>query len=246
MTSWIEFGTQALQALYQTVVSSHRPQPETLPQPETRPQPFSAAAELGLAAAQNLWLQGLKLTMLPADRAIALGSQNLGTLGQWPSAHAASAASLVDIPLLGPGRELGQTLLQIWDAWVQLYPATAAYQGVLLEIQRRSFAAFLDELIALTGQGQPLTSPAQLQQLWSQVADRVFEQTLCSPDAMRARGTFVNAMNRYKLSQQTLTERYLTALNLPTRREVDDIHKALYDLRREMKHLKKALPEKAA
>jgi hypothetical protein len=63
-----------------------------------------------------------------------------------------------------------------------------------------------------------------------------------SNEALRVRGQFLNAMNRYKLRQQEVMELYLTAMSLPTRGEVDDIHHTLYELRKEVKRLKKALP----
>jgi polyhydroxyalkanoate synthesis regulator phasin len=39
-------------------------------------------------------------------------------------------------------------------------------------------------------------------------------------------------------------EIYLRSMNLPTRSEVDEIHRTIYELRKEVKSLKKALGEK--
>ena len=41
-------------------------------------------------------------------------------------------------------------------------------------------------------------------------------------------------------------EIYLRSMNLPTRSEVDEIHRTIYELRKEVKSLKKALGEKPA
>ena len=98
----------------------------------------------------------------------------------------------------------------------------------------------------ITDRGEPLTNWVYLQQVWSRVADQVFEEVMGSRAALRTRGQFLNAMNSYKIHQQELMEIYLSLLNLPTRGEIDDIHQTLYQLRKEVKQLRKGLPEEVA
>jgi polyhydroxyalkanoate synthesis regulator phasin len=45
----------------------------------------------------------------------------------------------------------------------------------------------------------------------------------------------------YKIMQHDVVEMVLKSLNLPTRSELDDAYKTLYELRKEVKVLKKAL-----
>ena len=160
-----------------------------------------------------------------------------------------SLAQSFVFPLLGgQGRrtDTKAAVLRAVDALARLYPASLAYQGLLIDIQRRSFEAFLDELIVITDRGEPLTNWVYLQQVWSRVADQVFEEVMGSRAALRTRGQFLNAMNSYKIHQQELMEIYLSLLNLPTRGEIDDIHQTLYQLRKEVKQLRKGLPEEVA
>jgi len=237
MTTLIQFGTQALQGWF-----------DALGRNGSRPEAGSNTELLdplaqGLAMAQNVWLKGVRVSVGSLHQAIGI-LNSLGNFNQstWHQLYDTTVGPLTRMPLLGPGRELNQTLLQVFDAWVQLYPAGVAYQGVLADFHKQSLEAFLDELIALTSRGEPLTDWMQMQQIWSQTADRIFEQAMGSNEALCARGQFLNAMNRYKLRQQEVIELYLNAMNLPTRGEVDDIHHTLYELRKEVKRLKKALP----
>ena len=48
--------------------------------------------------------------------------------------------------------------------WHDFTQPVLAYQGLLIDIQRRSFEAFLDELIVITDRGEPLTNWVYLQQ----------------------------------------------------------------------------------
>ena len=45
------------------------------------------------------------------------------------------------------------------------------------------------------------------------------------------------------LDQQQLIEMFLKMNNLPTRTKVDEIHRSIYELKKEVKSLKKALAE---
>jgi class III poly(R)-hydroxyalkanoic acid synthase PhaE subunit len=247
MTTLIELGAQALQSWFNsgTVNGSVVNGVQSVSTPEVEPvDPFAK----GLATSQNLWLQTVKLAMMPFNQAMTVATYGPWAVvgrSSWNYLHNATFGTLARMPLLGQEREFNQKILQAVDALAQLYPAGVAYQGMLMEIQRRSFEAFLNELIALTAMGEPLTDWAELQRIWSRTADQVFEQALCSETSLRTRGDFLNAMNYYKIRQQELMEIYLTLLNLPTRCEVDDIHQTLYELRKEVKHLKKTLTSEA-
>jgi polyhydroxyalkanoate synthesis regulator phasin len=46
-----------------------------------------------------------------------------------------------------------------------------------------------------------------------------------------------------RLYQQQLMEVFLKMYDLPTRSEVDEIHRSIYEMRKEIKSLKKALTE---
>jgi len=47
----------------------------------------------------------------------------------------------------------------------------------------------------------------------------------------------------YRLQQQQLVEVFLKMNDLPVRSEVDEVHRSIYELRKEIKSLKKALAE---
>jgi class III poly(R)-hydroxyalkanoic acid synthase PhaE subunit len=149
----------------------------------------------------------------------------------------------IEMPFVGPNRILNRKLIRAFEAWSKLHSASVDYQLVLSEIQIRAFEAFMRILISLSETGEPVKEWSQFQQLWSQTADRVFDQAFCSEDNLRIRGAFLNALNRYKLSQQELVETYLQSMNLPTRSEVDEVHKGIYELRKEVKHLKQTLAQ---
>ncbi len=147
--------------------------------------------------------------------------------------------NFVQTPTLGLNRELNGKLLNGFDAWTKLYQATVNYQVVISDIQVRSFDALMKELVALAEKGEKVESWRDFHRIWSQVADEVFAETFKSEDNLKLRGEFINALNAYKVYQQELIELYLKMFNAPIRSEVDEIHKNVYDLGKEVKEMKK-------
>lgn len=161
----------------------------------------------------------------------------------WNFVYEKTIGTLTQIPLLGPSRGFNNELMQAFDAWAKLYPTSIDYQIVLAEIQIQSFEALLRELTSLAEKGETVKDWQQFQQLWSRTADKVFEQSFCSEDNLKVRGRFLNASNNYKLCQQGLMEMWMKTINMPIRSEVDEVHKSIYELRKEVKSLKKSLAQ---
>ena len=163
----------------------------------------------------------------------------------WNLVYEKTLGSLTSLPLFGPGRELNHKLIQGFAAWASLYPAAFNYQMVLTEIQVHALEELIRELISLSERGEAIKESAQLQRLWSNIVDKIYERTFCLEDNLRVRGQFLNAINYYKLCQQDLMEMWMKTMSLPIRSEVDEIHKHIYELRKEVKSLKKKLASDA-
>jgi class III poly(R)-hydroxyalkanoic acid synthase PhaE subunit len=99
----------------------------------------------------------------------------------------------------------------------------------------------MKELVTKAEQGEKIDDWKQFQGLWSQVADDVFEKAFCEEHNLKVRGEFLNNLNKYRIQQQELMEVYLNLMNLPSRKEIDEVHRTIYELKKEVKSLKKQL-----
>jgi len=161
----------------------------------------------------------------------------------WNLLYEESFGSMMKSPILGPTREFTGKLLNGFDAWSQLYRASLDYQIVLGDIQVKSFEALMKELVRKAEKGEKIDDWKQFQTLWSQISDDVFAEAFCQEKNLKIRGKFLNALNLYRIEQQKLMEQSLQMMNLPTRSEVDELHQTIYQLKKEIKTLKKTLNE---
>ena len=191
----------------------------------------------------QLWTATLGASIKPIGKAVNGTSEPWLELNNlyWNLLYEETFGSLMQSPILGPTREFTGKVLRAFDAWKNLYRGSIDYQVVLADIQIRSFEELMQELISLAEKGKKVEDWRQFQQLWSRVADRVFEETFCNEDNLKIRGNFLNALNTYRLHQQELMELWLKTMNMPVRSEVDEVHKNIYELRKEIKTLNKKL-----
>ncbi|QHU99452.1 class III poly(R)-hydroxyalkanoic acid synthase subunit PhaE [Synechocystis sp. CACIAM 05] len=196
----------------------------------------------------QLWLSTWQSSVAP------LGKLPTGDIHAWldlnnlygDALYNKNLSSFMRSPLLGPSREMNGKLLRAFDDWVKLYQAMADYQLLEADIQYRGFAALMEDLLARAKEDKPVKTWKEFQQRWAIAADQVFEEAFCEEKNLKVRGKFINALNRYRIQQQEILEAWLKMLNLPTRSEVDEIHQTIYQLRKEVKNLKKRLGETEA
>ncbi|WP_017314607.1 poly(R)-hydroxyalkanoic acid synthase subunit PhaE [Mastigocladopsis repens] len=134
-------------------------------------------------------------------------------------------------------------LLETFNAWINFTQASFEYLLLLLDVWLKAFEELMGELISSQQKGETVENVRQFLQVWSSIFDRVFAQRFHSEDALEIHGKFMNAAMAWRLHQQQLMQVFLKMNDLPTRSELDEIYRSLYELRKEVKNLKKTLAE---
>jgi polyhydroxyalkanoate synthase subunit PhaE len=150
---------------------------------------------------------------------------------------------LLESPSLGHTREVNQDLLKGFDAWVDFRRANLEYQLVLAEAWAQTFEQLMGKLVSLGEKGETVQSLRGLLALWTDVVDEVFAKVFRSEEYIRIQGQLVNTATAYRLRELDIVEAFLKTSHMPTRRELDEAYHRIYDLRKEVKELKKALHE---
>lgn len=192
----------------------------------------------------ELWAELLRLSLEIVSKALvsyALALSELANL-YW-DIYEKTFGTVLQSPSLGYTREFNNKLFKSFDAWINFYKANFEYQVVLVDVWLKAFEELTRELASFTEKGETLQNWQQFLQVWSSVFDRVFAQTFRSADALEIQGQFLNSAMTSRLHQQQLMEVFLKMYDLPTRSEVDEIHRSIYEMRKEIKSLKKALAE---
>ncbi|GAB4277907.1 MAG: hypothetical protein Fur0025_04090 [Oscillatoriaceae cyanobacterium] len=189
-----------------------------------------------------IWTQPMLGSLAPMSRAATGDRAALFELSNmyW-DVYERTIGNFVMSPTLGYAREYNKKLLKGFDAWVDLYKVTFDYQVVLTDIWVKAFEELMQELVSAEKTGKKIQTWQQLVSTWSNIADRVFAEAFRSDEALRIQGKFLNAVMAYKIHQRELMEILLKMNDVPIRSEVDEVHQSIYELRKEVKAMKKAL-----
>jgi polyhydroxyalkanoate synthase subunit PhaE len=192
----------------------------------------------------ELWAEPLRLSLQMASKAVVGYASALSELTNlYLDIYQKTFGSVLQSPSLGYTREFNNKLFKSFDAWINFSKASVDYQLVLLDVWLKASEELMRELASSKEKGETVQDWQQLLQVWSRVFDRVFAQTFRAENALKVQGNFLNSAVTYRLYQQQLMEVFLKMYDLPTRSEVDEIHRSIYELRKDIKSLKKSLAQ---
>ncbi|NDJ76536.1 MAG: class III poly(R)-hydroxyalkanoic acid synthase subunit PhaE [Chloroflexi bacterium] len=149
--------------------------------------------------------------------------------------------TLLQSPSLGYTRELNEKIAQGFESWLDFRRASAAYQARLADAWAEAFEVLLGEMVASAEEGSTIGTMRDLLRLWGRVADRVFIETFHTDEYIQLQGHLLNASMKYRIQQREIVEVFQSAADLPTRHEVDEAHRNIYALRKEIRQLERTV-----
>lgn len=155
-------------------------------------------------------------------------------------------ADLADIPSVGVTREHQVKVLRTFDAFVDLRKVLFKYNKMTIGGLNKAVETVMETLVEKGKKGEKISSVRELNRLWLDSADKVFTEMYASGEYLKVQAELSKTGMTFRILQHELVEVMLKNMNLPTRSELDDAYKTLYELRKEVKALKKTVREQAA
>ena len=169
------------------------------------------------------------------------GSALVELMNLYGDAFERTFGRLIESPSLGHTRELNEDLLKGFAAWMEYRQASFEYQVQLGETWTRAFEEFIRNLVSQTEKGETVQSLRQLLFQWIDVIDQMFAKHFRSDEYIRLQGHLLNTGMAYRLREREIVEAFLKTSHLPSRSELDEAYRRIYDLRKEVKELKKSV-----
>ncbi len=194
----------------------------------------------------NPWSGALQ-TGMPLAGPAMMGDRNsiIDLTNLYWDAYRDTFGQLLQAPGLGYSREFDEKLRTGFAAWLDVQTASYEYQIVVANAWLESFKSLMGVLVEQGEIGERLSLRDFLNK-WSGIADDIFKTTFASDAYVAAQSKLVNAMMLYRKRQRAVSEVMLQSMDLPTRSEVDEAHRRIYELRKEVKALQKMVSEMQA
>jgi polyhydroxyalkanoate synthase subunit PhaE len=140
--------------------------------------------------------------------------------------------SWLQAPAFGYAREHQEHYQKMLTAFAEYQEALKAHNALMLQSSQRSFAIFEDKLAERAEPGRQIDSMRGLYDLWVDAAEQAYAETALTDEFRKVYGDVVNAQTRVRSQVQQEVERIGTDLGMPTRTELNSVHKRLHEMRR--------------
>jgi class III poly(R)-hydroxyalkanoic acid synthase PhaE subunit len=182
------------------------------------------------------WPEALR-TMLSGDP----GGMREGA-GLWQKAILDTVGKLLNLPAFGMSREHEQRIRSAMDAWLNFQAILPIYYSTFQSASREAFEKLMDEARSLADD----TSPEGFKKFyrrWIVIHEDTFFELFRKREFAELMNRVVKRglVLRRRINEMTST--YLEIWNVPTREEMDDVYRTIYEQRNVIKELRRRLDE---
>lgn len=131
-------------------------------------------------------------------------------------------------------------MLNVFNAWTTLRRRSLEHNTVMLEAWMQAAGQFAKDLNEKAERRESLSSWRQLLTLWVETANTALLETQRSDGYLKSQREILKASTDLRLAQNEVAAFYSEIFGYPTRAELDDVHRTVTELRREMRAAQRA------
>ena len=145
---------------------------------------------------------------------------------------------------MGLNREANEDYMRTMNSWNKAMISMGELMAVITETASDSFQKIGEKVAEDLDAGKSLTTFQDFYKVWYSVTEEAFEKLLATDEFAKVFDDFSDKYSQYMIAQNKVYERMLSALPIPTNTDMKSLYKTVYDLRKEVRNLKKALAGK--
>jgi len=148
-------------------------------------------------------------------------------------------------PPIGYTREW-QEMSQEWMRLSMEYVHAMQEFGTLLgTVVQCALDLFGNRMTEKVRAGESFDGLRAIYDLWIDCGEEAYAEQVANPEFAHLQAELVNALMRMKRHEQLMVTEFMTALNIPTRQEMDTTHKRVYELQRQLRELQDVIEDAA-
>ncbi|WP_342164251.1 poly(R)-hydroxyalkanoic acid synthase subunit PhaE [Methylobacterium sp. SD21] len=200
-------------------------------------QAWSAATSLSQTLAASL--QGVAATSDPTAGAVLARIFDPQAWLGGTSDFSATLNRMSEGPQLADLWQSEKRFAALFTAFAALRQAQGKHQAVMLDAWTRAAGTFAREANARAARGETYPTGRDMMQHWIETANGVLLDVQRSDAFLASQRDMLKAATELRLAQQDVAGFMSDLYGQPSRAELDDVHRSLTELRREVRSLKK-------
>ncbi len=149
----------------------------------------------------------------------------------------AGIAQLTEGPAFATLWDLDRKFLNAQKLWLQRSKDIAAYMQIVQSAWQRAGQRF--EQAMQDPSGKPLNSSREVLDEWIATANDALLEMHRSPEFLEAQRRMTRAAADYRIQERSIAEAFCEIHHIPTRTEMDEVQRTVYELRRELRALRR-------
>jgi class III poly(R)-hydroxyalkanoic acid synthase PhaE subunit len=130
-------------------------------------------------------------------------------------------------------------MLTLFNAWTALRHRSVEHNTVMLDAWMQAAGRFAKDLNEKAGRNESVRSWREILALWVETANSALLETQRSEPYLASQREMLKASTDLRLAQQEMAAFYSEMFGYPTREELDDVHRTVTELRREVRALRR-------
>ena len=164
-------------------------------------------------------------------------------LKEWKDAYNKTFGILVKSPVVGSSRELLEQNNRAVDSMVDMLISVSEFITKALSVGYKNSQEVFEEYFDSVDKGEDPKTFNEFYKMWSKHVEKAIEKYFYTDEFSKLIAKAADSYMIFKIEYDKLIEKSLSDSPIVTKSEVDNVYKNVYELRREVRSLKKELEE---
>lgn len=209
----------------------------------TLPEFFLTLAKTGWEASSRLQKQAMDKAGKIGQKTEAYNFENLDqdVLKVWKEIYEEEFRQYFNIPQLGLMRYYQERFNRFLDQSNLLQATLSEFLFLLYLPMEKSFKVLQDQVEEMSQKGNLPDKPKEYYNMWLKILEGHYMTLFQSTDYLNALRETLNQLEAFSVAKNQFLQDVLQSLPVPTNKEMDDMYKELYTLKKKVKSLEKTL-----
>jgi polyhydroxyalkanoate synthase subunit PhaE len=152
------------------------------------------------------------------------------------------------MPGVGYTREWQEDMQKVASLWIEHQKAYQEYAEIFTHVGTDTVTRLQNKLQTLHTAENPLSTLREIYDLWVDAAEDAYAEITNTEEYAQANARLINSLMAYKQKARTMIDELQGMMNMPTRRELNSVHKRLHDIKKQNRqhHSDNALHDEVA
>jgi hypothetical protein len=208
--------------------------------------PASDAAAMADMWRSSMALGGILTSSVPGMEGGGLASEMLTRMLNPMSTALVGGNQVGDVirrmtegPRLADVGGLERQMVELMDLYVAVQAATRAYETVVASAWTKASQRFAEDISQRAQTGKGLRPGKKALEVWMDIANQTLVETHRSAEFLTAQRDLLRRGMDFLLAERQLFEQLVEPAGLPTRTEIDEVHRSVWELKRRIRELER-------